>query len=156
MDYYRLNMGDVVVSSNHANYTCFGLGSCIGLFIQDRVTGFSGGAHILLPENDEGPRDRNKFYNATTALGELLNRFTVLGSNLTSLRAKVVGGSNVVGIHIPVGKRNSDSVISLLITHKIFIAALDVGGSFCRTAKFQSDTGQLTVWMPQINEFKIY
>src|SRR6478609_4263347 len=39
---YKLNIGDVVISDSPATYTCFGLGSCIGLFIQDRLTGLSG------------------------------------------------------------------------------------------------------------------
>jgi hypothetical protein len=35
--------------------------------------------------------------------------------------------------------------VSELKARKIYIAALDVGGTYCRSAKFQSNTGQLTV-----------
>ena len=153
---YKLNIGDVAVSATKASYSCLGLGSCIGLFIQDRDKGLSGGAHIFLPDSEGEYVHKNKFYNVTAALNELLTQFKLLGSDLLSVRAKVVGGSNVINVSIPVGQRNAESVVSHLIARKIFIAALDVGGIFCRTVKFQSDTGQLSVWTPQINERKIY
>lgn len=153
---YTLNIGDVATSLKPANYTCFGLGSCIGLFIQDRITGLSGGAHIFLPENEEGPSNTNKFYSVTTALNEILERFKFHGNNLTSLRAKVAGGANVITMSMQTGERNAQSVVSHLISNKIFIAAMDIGGTMCRTAKFQSSNGQLIVRTPQTNEYKIY
>lgn len=67
-------------------YSCFGLGSCIGLFVQDRLRGLSGGAHILLPESEKVP-DGFKFYNVIAALDEILNHFKSQGSNLSALRA---------------------------------------------------------------------
>ncbi|SHH93836.1 chemotaxis protein CheD [Chryseolinea serpens] len=153
---YTLAIGDVAISPGPANYTCFGLGSCIGLFIQDRTTGLSGGAHILLPENDKGPNDCAKFYNVSTALEEMLNRFKKCGNSLTSLRAKVVGGANVIGVNTRAGLRNSESVVSRLIANKIFIAALDVGGNWCRTAKFCGSTGELKVRIPGNGQCRIY
>ncbi|HEY5744492.1 MAG TPA: chemotaxis protein CheD [Chryseolinea sp.] len=153
---HTLSIGDVVISARPASYTCFGLGSCIGLFIQDRPKGISGGAHIFLPENEKGPNDYAKFYNVSTALDEIFNQFRMHGSNLTSLRAKVVGGANVVGVNAHAGLRNSESVVSHLVANRIFIAALDVGGHLSRTARFQGDTGQLRVCMPGNNHCKIY
>ncbi len=148
---YHLNIGDVVTSSRNVSYTCFGLGSCIGLFMQDRVTGLSGGAHIFLPENEEGPLDTSKFYNVSSALDEILNRFKLSGSDLATLRAKVVGGANVLGGDSQTGERNAESVLNQLVARKIFIAALDVGGTYCRSAKFQSYTGELTVRVSPMN-----
>jgi chemotaxis protein CheD len=153
---YQLNIGDVAISTREANYSCYGLGSCIGLFILDRLTGISGGAHILLPESEKGPSDFAKYYNVTEAIDEILMRMKFTGNPLTSLRAKIVGGANVVPINCQTGQRNIQSVIKHLTDRKIFIAASDVGGTYCRSAKFESSTGLLTVRIPQINEYKIY
>jgi chemotaxis protein CheD len=153
---YTLNIGDVVTSLQPANYTCFGLGSCIGLFLQDRVTGISGGAHIFLPESEGGLEDGSKFYSASTAIEEILNQFKVRGSTLDTLRAKIVGGSNVIGVNTQMGSRIAQSVVNHLVENKIFIAAIDVGGNFCRTAKFNGGTGQLEVCMPAYKECKTY
>ena len=153
---YKLNIGDVVISDSPATYTCFGLGSCIGLFIQDRLTGLSGGAHIFLPASDTLSTDKNKFYAAGEAIKNILDRFKERGSNLNSLRAKVVGGANVLGASLQTGPQNTASVIEHLVASKIFIAAKDVGGKVCRTAHFKSDTGELIVKVPATNEFKIY
>src|SRR4051812_11663902 len=93
---YKLNIGDVVASAVPASYICFGLGSCIGLFIQDRVTGISAGAHIFLPEEEQEPADSSKFYSATAAIDNILEQFKFHGNDLTALRAKVTGGANVL------------------------------------------------------------
>jgi chemotaxis protein CheD len=153
---YTLNMGDVATTFGEARYTCFGLGSCIGLFLQDRLTGLSGGAHILLPELEKGPLEYAKFYNVTSALTELLHQLKLNGSDLTCLRAKITGGANVINVNTQTGSRNVQSVIKQLTELKIFIAATDVGGTYFRTAKFESDTGLLSVKIPQINECRTY
>ncbi len=152
---YTLNIGDVITSPRKARYACFGLGSCIGLFIQDRLTGITGGAHILLPGNEQGP-DNFKFYNVSAAVDEILNQFKMQGSNLTALRAKVTGGANVIGVNSTTGVRNAESVINHLTAHKIYIAAVDVGGNYSRTARFESQTGVLSVCMSAIKECKNY
>jgi len=152
---YTLNIGDVITSPRQASYTCYGLGSCIGLFIHDRMTGLSGGAHILLPESESGLSTFSKFYNVVSALDEILTQFASQGSSLESLRAKIVGGANVIGVNMLTGERNIKSVVRQLVARKIFVAAQDVGGRYSRTAKFESITGNLIVRIPETNESKI-
>lgn len=153
---YTLNIGDVMTSKRNATYACFGLGSCVGLFLQDRITGISGGAHILLPGNDEGPEGSGKFYNVTAALNELLKQFQLQGSNLQALRAKITGGANVIGVNMQTGERNASTLVKQLTDRKIYIAAMDVGGNQSRTARFEGHTGLLTVRMSAIKELKNY
>jgi chemotaxis protein CheD len=155
MTEYILNIGDVIISEREAQYTCFGLGSCIGLFIHDRLSRLSAGAHILLPEDEKGLQGFAKFYNVVGAIHEILRQLKSKGSTLESLRAKIVGGANVLNINTFTGSRNVDSVVKQLTANKIFIAAMDVGGVYGRTAKFESATGVLTVKLPQPNECKI-
>lgn len=156
MKEYYLNIGDVATSSNHATYSCLGLGSCIGLFLQDRTTGVTGGAHIFLPLRKDDVVTDAKFYNAENALEELLKQFKRRGANLNTLRAKATGGASVLGGNIQTGLHNAESVMNSLIQNRIFIAAFDVGGSYGRSAKFESESGQLVVRIPQTKECKIY
>ncbi len=153
---YKLAIGDVAVSNISTTYTCYGLGSCLGVFIQDRLTGISGGAHILLPESDSNEIRSDKFYSVDSAVKRLLYQFEQLGSNLTYLRAKVTGGANVVGLTVDTGLMNTEALIKQLTENKIFIAAIEVGGKYSRTAQYKSDTGLLTVKKPQINDLRVY
>ncbi|HEY8938391.1 MAG TPA: chemotaxis protein CheD [Cyclobacteriaceae bacterium] len=153
---FNLSIGDVAMSSKKASYTCFGLGSCIGLFIQDRVEQLSAGAHIFLPEDEKGLQENDKFYNAKHAIDEILNQLKSAGSTLQTLRAKVTGGANVAGLNSQTGERNAESVLRYLIENKIYVAAVDVGGTHSRTARFESETGLLTVKTSQNNNYKTY
>jgi len=153
---YKLNIGDVVTSSADASYRCFGLGSCVGLFIQDRLTGLSGGAHIFLPEEQTAPVGYPALCSSTYAIEELLKQMKMHGSSLLNLRAKVTGGANLFGVSYSIGERNSQSVIRELINKKIFVAGHDLGGTHCRTVKFESNSGLLFVSKPQINQHEVY
>lgn len=156
---YRLNIGDVMASRGNVTYTCFGLGSCVGLFIQDRLTRMSAGAHILLPESaNHGDTviKENKFYDVDSAMNEILRQFRLAGSDLRSLRAKVTGGANVTTTGMNTGERNYTSVLTYLTEYRIYLAAADVGGTWCRTARFHSHNGELLVRKPQLNELTIY
>jgi chemotaxis protein CheD len=152
---YTLKIGDVATSGSPARYTCFGLGSCIGLFIHDRTKGCSAGAHIFLPETMDPNNQGGKYFDAKTAVDEILRRFADIGSDKMSLRAKLVGGANVTQLKSQEGIRNTQAVISLLREHRIFVAAMDVGGSWCRTVTFDSVTGSITVRIPELSEFKV-
>jgi chemotaxis protein CheD len=153
---YKLNIGDVVTSSKAVRYSCYGLGSCIGLFIQDRLTGHSGGAHIFLPEDEIGPNRYSRFCNVTYAVEEILRQMKAHGSSLQTLRAKIAGGANLFATTSSVGERNGQSLMKHLIDRRIFIAAHDLGGTFCRTVKFESQSGMLHVSKPQIKQYKTY
>jgi len=149
---YALNIGEVVTSSGNVRYTCFGLGSCIGLFIQDRVTGLSAGAHIFLPDAEDADliSDGTKFYSVSSAITHILNQLHLKGSSLNTLRAKITGGASVINANMEAGEKNIQSVLASLKSNGIYIAATDVGGRYCRTAQFESKTGLLTVRKSEI------
>jgi chemotaxis protein CheD len=144
-----LNIGDAQLVEGPATFTCFGLGSCIGLFLQDRVTGISGGAHILLPE-DANPANAapGKYYNVTQAINHLLDQFTRKGSNLRTLRAKMTGGANIIKCMYNVGALNAESTRNHLVGRGIYIASADVGGHDSRTVSFDTHTGYLNIVNP--------
>lgn len=135
-----LHINQLFATDKYAQYVCFGLGSCIGLFIVDRTRGLSGGAHIPLPSHNGG-----EFRDAAGMIEELLAQLSSLGSTLEGLRAKFTGGAQLFTTFVDMGALNSETVLNQLIQRKIFIAAKDVGGKISRTARFTSLTGELKI-----------
>ena len=135
-----LKINDVDVSATPVEYVCYGLGSCIGLFVTDRVSKLSGGAHIPLPSHVEG-----EFKDAVRLVDDLVNTFRNRGSDLTGLRAKIAGGAKVYKTLNDIGIQNAQEVLRQLINRKIFIAAVDIGGHVSRTTRFNSVTGDLHI-----------
>lgn len=156
MKTYVLNIGEVRIEEAPVTFTCFGLGSCIGLFVKDSANGITGGAHILLPDDVKVNSSTGRFYNVSQAIEKLLELFTIKGSRLETLQAKFVGGSLSMSYDTTLGERNIRSVIRHLTNRKVFIAALDVGGSASRTAHFNSLTNELSVSTTASNGIRIF
>lgn len=144
-----LNINDLDVARDATVYTCYGLGSCVGLFLVDRMKGLSGGAHIALPDSFAA----SDFPGALMLIDELLSILKAEGSDLNSLRAKVTGGAHVVEGSWNIGEQNSKVILRRLIDKKIFIAATDLGGQVSRTARFNTVTGLLQI---STSELKTY
>jgi chemotaxis protein CheD len=156
MKEYKLNIGDLrVVKEEAVTFTCLGLGSCIGLFMQDRSTGLSGGAHILLPAESTASFD-GKYYAVKQAVNEIIRQFRDAGSSTLNLRAKITGGAKVVTAGLDTGRLNTENVVQELVQKNVYIAAMDVGGRTSRTARFNCISGELTVRIPETNEYRIY
>lgn len=135
------------ISESHATvsplvYTCYGLGSCVGVFISDRSGRMSGGAHIGLPSSVQG---NDTLLSADAVLDQLLDALRILGSDLTSLKAKITGGAQVLSQCRGTGEDNIRSVQHYLVRNRILIAAEDTGGTFARTGKFDCRTGELFI-----------
>lgn len=152
---HTLNIGEVKTFDHPVTLTCHGLGSCVGLFVQDRTKGITGGAHILLPDDDAAVEEGKLWYSVSKAVNRILEQFQRKGSLLDTLRAKVAGGANILNSTFGVGQRNVESVVNELIRRRIYIAALDVGGQVSRTAKFDSDSGSLVVRTVETNNYKV-
>jgi|GEM_PF-1056210 len=158
MKEYVLSIGDVkTVDGRAATFTCFGLGSCIGLFLEDRVAGIYGGAHIFLPD-DKQPMNggEGKYYSVVKAVDALLDQFARKGSSLQTLRAKITGGANViVNATHGIGERNAKSTLNYLTARGVYIASTDVGGRESRTARFHTATGNLNINNPGKTGMKV-
>jgi chemotaxis protein CheD len=150
---YTLNIGDVCSDSSPAEYKCYGLGSCIGVFVTCRLTGASAGAHIALPESPIDNID-GIFPDASSAIGEMLQQLRRKGSNLQNLRAKMAGGATVIGSG-DIGERNSNVIREYLVMNRIFVAANHTGGTASRSLTFKSDSGELTMRLNGTNETRI-
>lgn len=146
-----LNINEVDVTGKPVIYTCYGLGSCIGLFLTDRVRSISGGAHIPLPDSTE----ESEWYGVSGMIDILLGKLQSMGSNLNCLRAKMTGGAHVFEGMTNIGEQNVQSVLQQLVNHRIFLAAKDVGGKVSRTARFNSVTGELKISTSECKTYSI-
>ena len=141
-----LNIGEIAATRNSGTITCYGLGSCVGVFLYDRKNNIGGGAHIALPGSGYNPALNNSY--AEQALELLLAEMHKLGSDLSSLRAKIIGGANLFESSMQIGLKNVQSVKKLLTHKKIYIASEDTGGTKSRTGHFSLTDGSLTVNTP--------
>jgi chemotaxis protein CheD len=148
-----LLIGEVKVFDRPVVMKCYGLSTCIGLFVKDRLTGITGGAHIFLPE---GNKDNLCEGVASDCVEQMLEKMRGKGASLVTLRAKITGGSNPLMHFHEVGSRNTKEVIDALVRNKVYIAAMDVGGNVSRTAKFNTTSEELTVRQLEWNSTKIF
>jgi chemotaxis protein CheD len=128
------------VTSEDVIYTCFGIGSCIAIFLNDRMTGLAGGAHIPFAYDIPG-----ELLSAPVLLNQLLSKFKAKGSNLNSLHAKIAGGADLFQSVNGPGADNVQAIHKELAARKIYIAAEDLGGSSPRTVRFNTRTGEFTI-----------
>jgi len=134
-----LKINEVDATSSPVLYTCHGLGSCIALFLTDRLRNLKGGAHI------SSPSSASQCKGALELISELLGALKREGSDLIHLRAKLAGGAKVYDSSFNIGEKNMDAVVEILVQSKIFIAASDLGGHVARTVQFNSETGELKI-----------
>lgn len=136
-----LFINDFYTTQGVEEMICYGLGSCIGLFIQDRCLGLTSGAHIPVIKSYE----HTGYKSAEEILMNMFNELSEKGSSLKNLRAKIVGGASIFKSSYNIGEENVKIIRELLINKKVFIAAQDTGGNFARTAYFNLVTGDCRV-----------
>ena len=150
-----LLIGDVKVFDHPVVMKCYGLGTCVGLFVKDHMTGITGGAHIFLPDSSKN-NSMGQGISAEECVEHMLGEMKKKGASLDTLRAKIAGGSNSHLNFYDVGGRNTKGVVDALTRNKVYIAAMDVGGAVSRTVKFNTTSGELTVRQLERNSTKIF
>lgn len=151
MEKFLVGMADIHVSKGPAQYTCLGLGSCIGLALYCPESGVSGMIHIMLPEafKDREIDKIGKF--ADTGIPELLDRMKKMGANTGRLKCAYAGGAQVFKFgdasasKLDVGKRNAEAVHLILENLRLRPVAHDTGGNSGRTVIFITESGEITV-----------
>lgn len=148
-----IQINEVDVTDQAVEYICFGLGSCIGLFVYERLSKLSGAAHIPLAtaQDSEG----GQLMDAERMVEQLIQQFKSKGSSLVALNAKLAGGSELFPTSKPVGSKNIRTVMDLLIKNGIRVAATDLGGNISRTARFNSSTYELKISTSLKNQYSI-
>lgn len=130
----------------------YALGSCVGIFLYDRVHRIAGLSHVLLPESVSNNADKNVMKYADTAVEELTKRMERKGCARNLLIAKVAGGADMFSFTgISIGQRNIEMVKKELVRLNIKIVAEDTGCNYGRTVECCPVTGEMTVKTLQHN-----
>lgn len=124
------------------------LGSCVGICIYDRVKKIGGMAHILLPQNQKGTLNPEKY--ADTAIPLLVKQLMQGGAKKENLSAKIAGGASMFkfGSNISLGQigdRNVEQTKVELQKLGIPILVEDIGGNLGRVLDFFLEDGRLKI-----------
>jgi chemotaxis protein CheD len=125
------------------------LGSCIGVAIYDPTAKVGGILHFMLPDStlDPGKAQEHPHMFADTGLPLLFRECYRLGAQKSRLRAKVAGGSQVLGNRefFQIGRRNYAALRKIFLKNSVLIDNEDVGGTKARTLFLEIAMGN--VWI---------
>ncbi len=123
--------------------TVFGVvGSGIFLGLWDEKKQYSGCCSFQYPMNQEAKKSSSNYANV--AIRHLIKKMRDSGSNLTDLKAHLLGGS-VKDIH-EVGEENQKISREILSKYKIEIISIDVGGKYGRKFLYDTQSGQTVIF----------
>ncbi len=143
---FQVGLGMMLPVKEQSILSISGLGSCVGLALRDIVSGIGGLAHVVLPDSKEGnDAFRWPAKYADTAVKGLVKRMLSMGAEVLYLRAKLVGGANVLSLGGFDGSKNADRVRSELSSIPIRIIAEDLGSNLGRSMRFDTGNGKITV-----------
>jgi len=135
------------VAKNEGVISTYGLGSCVGITIYDRLTKVGGLLHALLPEAARYGNKGNPAKYVDTGLKLLIKDIMKLGASQRRLEAKLFGGahmfSNVKSENLLIGEKNVQIAKKELKRLGIKIAAEDTGGKGGRTIYLDLKTGRV-------------
>lgn len=143
---FQIGLGMMLAVKERSILSIPGLGSCVGLALRDVVSGIGGLAHIVLPDSKECSDAitwPGKY--ADTAVNALVNRMLSLGAEVLYLRAKLVGGANVLTSGGFDGSKNANRVRAELSAIPIKIVAEDLGSNLSRSMRFDTSNWKITI-----------
>ncbi|WP_048056190.1 chemotaxis protein CheD [Pyrococcus sp. ST04] len=143
----KVGIGDYAVGKGRGIISTYGLGSCVGITLYDRVTKVGGLLHALLPEASRYGSRGNPAKYVDTGLQLLLRDLLKLGASKIRLEAKLFGGAhmfeNVKSQDLMIGKRNVEVAKRELKKLGIRLVAEDTGGKGGRTIYLDLSTGKV-------------
>jgi len=146
----RVGISEFRVAPAPAVLVAYGLGSCLGVVIDDRPRGLGGLAHTLLPSPWPGSQALRPGKFVAAAIRRMVDELLGLGAVRASLAARIVGGANMFEplhnqVEEGIGVRNVRTAHATLRDFEIPLLAEDVGGRHGRTVKFDLATGCVQV-----------
>ena len=150
MEIIKVGMADLNTIESPGILTTLGLGSCVGIALYDKNRKIAGLAHIMLPSSEEIKNNTNKAKFADTGIELLIERMISIGSNKSSITAKIAGGSQMFNFNsnsdvLKVGKRNVEATKKKLRELNIPIIGEDTGGNYGRTIELSAEDGLLLI-----------
>lgn len=153
----KVGIAEYEVTTNGADLTTSGLGSCIGVALYDDRADIAGLVHVMLPAADEMKEGKPaKFADSGTEL--LLEELEAAGARRANIKAKLAGGSDMLDFSdggSSIGDRNVEKVRETLDAHDIPVIDEDVGGDHGRSLRLESRTGHLVVKSANRDELRL-
>ncbi len=147
-----VGLGELKVGNRKGQVlVCYGLGSCIGLALFDRVARVGSMVHVVLPDSRlSRGNDRQPGKFADTAVQVAIEEMVKLGAVTTRIQARAAGGARMLnvagaGSKLDIGARNIEAVRAALKREGIPLTAEDTGGNYGRTLQLFVETGRLMV-----------
>ncbi|MDR0903043.1 MAG: chemotaxis protein CheD [Ruminococcus sp.] len=144
-----IGIADLAVGKAEDTLVTYALGSCVGVSLWDADKKQGGLVHIMLPSSRENSNPSDNFRKfADTGIGELIQSLGLIGSQKSSLVAKIAGGAKMFATNnslFNIGERNVEQVRRYLQLMRIPLKAHDTGLDYGRTVFFHVDTGILEV-----------
>ena len=124
----------------------YALGSCVGIFLYDRIQKIAGLSHVLLPDSASCSGDKNILKYADTAIEELVRRMENLGCRRSLITAKIAGGADMFSFSgLSIGQRNVDTTKKELARLQIKLVSEDTGSNYGRTVECDPETGDMII-----------
>lgn len=148
-----IGMAEMAIVKEPESIITYGLGSCVGLVLYDRINKIAGMVHIVLAENNKMAREINVAKFADTAVDALLLNMVKKGANRSSIIAKMAGGAHMFANMtnnnpiLNVGEKNVKVTKERLLKLNIPLISEDVFGSSGRTVEFFPSTGDFKIKM---------
>ncbi|MXR52716.1 chemotaxis protein CheD [Halovenus sp. WSH3] len=143
----KVGIAEYEVTTETAELTTSGLGSCVGVALYHDPTNIAGLIHVMLPVADEMDDGKPaKFADTGTEL--LIDEMEAAGADAGELEAKIAGGSDMLDFSeggSGIGDRNITQVRETLTAADIPIVGEDVGGDHGRSLRLETETGNLLV-----------
>ena len=145
-EYYATGANEYIITT---------LGSCVSACLWDPVAGYGGMNHFLLPHGKDARADAMSVASyGSFAMEHLINAILKAGGRRGRLRAKIVGGGQVLDLATQIGAWNIAFVREYLAREGIEIAGEDVGGFCGRLVRFHPVTGRAAVKTLALSEHR--
>jgi chemotaxis protein CheD len=143
----KVGIAEYEVTTETAELTTSGLGSCVGVALYHEASSAAGLIHVMLPVADEMEDGKAaKFADTGTRL--LIEEMEAIGANVNGIEAKIAGGSDMLDFSeggSGIGDRNVEQVEQTLSDAGIPLIGKDVGGDHGRSLRLETATGDLLV-----------
>jgi chemotaxis protein CheD len=143
----KVGIAEYEVTTETAELTTSGLGSCVGVALYHEPTSAAGLIHVMLPVADEMDDGKPaKFADTGTEL--LIEEMEATGADRGRIEAKIAGGSDMLDFSESgsgIGDRNVKRVKETLSRAGIRLTGEDVGGDYGRSLTLETTTGDLLV-----------
>lgn len=147
-----VGMADMKLANPPDILVTLGLGSCVGIVLQDTFSKLSGMVHIMLPDSKfityTSTSDQPLKF-ADSGIISLISKMEEAGAQRERIIAKIAGGAHLFDMNKcdneSVGLRNVQSSIQTLAANNIVLAARETGGNKGRTIEFDTTTGELHI-----------